>query len=59
MQGQLSVSRPTPRESLADWLTVERAAYAGIAVLALGLRLYGLGQVPLGMVCIFRRIRCS
>ena len=48
MQGQLSVSRPTPRETLADWLTVERAAYAGIAVLALGLRLYGLGRVPLG-----------
>ena len=48
MQGQLSVIRPTPRESLADWLTVERAAYAGIAVLALGLRLYGLGRVPLG-----------
>jgi len=33
---------------IADWLTVERAAYAGIAVLALGLRLYGLGQTPLG-----------
>ena len=48
MQGQLSVSRPTPRETLADWLTVERAAYAGIAALALGLRLYGLGRVPLG-----------
>ena len=48
MQGQLSVSRPTPRETLADWLTVERAVYAGIAVLALGLRLYGLDQTPLG-----------
>ena len=33
------------RDRLADWLTVERAAYAGIAVLALGVRLYGLGRV--------------
>ncbi len=48
IQGQLTISRPTSRGTLADWLTVERAAYAGIAVLALGLRLYGLGQVPLG-----------
>jgi hypothetical protein len=50
MQGQLTMSRPTPRETLADWLTVERAAYAGIVVLALGLRLHGLGRVPLGPV---------
>ena len=35
---------------LADWLTIERSAYAGIAVLALGLRIYGLGRVPLGPV---------
>ena len=45
-----SLDRPAARSDirLADWLTVERAAYAGIAVLALGLRLYGLGRVPLG-----------
>ncbi len=34
--------------ALADWLTVERAAYAGIAVIALGVRLWGVGAVPLG-----------
>lgn len=34
--------------ALTDWLTLERAAYAGIALLALGLRLWGLGWLPLG-----------
>jgi hypothetical protein len=33
---------------LAAWLTVERVAYGVIALLALGLRLYGLGWWPLG-----------
>lgn len=33
---------------LAEWLTVERALYALAAVLALGLRLWGLGSTPLG-----------
>ncbi len=36
------------RLRIAEWLTVERAAYAGITMLALGLRLYGLGRSPLG-----------
>ena len=46
------LDKPTVRSEtrLTDWLTVERAAYAGIVVLALGLRLYGLGRVPLGPV---------
>lgn len=48
MHGQLTMSRSATRGTLAEWLTVERAAYAGIAVLALGLRLYDLGRVPLG-----------
>ena len=45
-----SLDKPAARSEIriADWLTVERAAYAGIVVLALGLRLYGLGRVPLG-----------
>ena len=45
-----SLDKPGARSEvrLTDWLTVERAAYAGIVVLALGLRLYGLGRVPLG-----------
>ncbi len=47
MQGQLTLDRAAQRGSLADWLTVEQAAYAGIAVLALGVRLYGLGRAPL------------
>ncbi len=47
MQGQLTLDRTAPRGSVADWLTVEQAAYAGIAVLALGVRLYGLGRAPL------------
>ena len=44
-----SLDKPTARSDirLADWLTVERAAYAGIAVLALGCG-DGLGRVPLG-----------
>jgi hypothetical protein len=50
MQGQLTLNRTAQRGSLADWLTVERAAYIGITAVALGLRLYGLGQVPLGPV---------
>lgn len=38
-----------PREtSTTDWLTVERAAYAGLAVIALGVRLWGLGATALG-----------
>lgn len=32
----------------AEWLTVERAAYAGLAVIALGVRLWGLGAAALG-----------
>ncbi len=48
MQGQLTMAQSAQRGGLADWLTVERAAYAGIVVLALGLRLYGLGRVTLG-----------
>lgn len=32
----------------AEWLTVERVAYGAIALLGLGLRLYGLGWWPLG-----------
>jgi hypothetical protein len=47
-QGQLTLNRTAQRSGLAHWLTVERAAYAGIAILALGLRLYGLGQTLLG-----------
>ena len=33
---------------LASWLTVERGVYVGIALLALGVRLYGVGAIPLG-----------
>ncbi len=31
-----------------DWLTVERAAYTGLAIVALGVRLWGLGDTALG-----------
>ncbi len=31
-----------------DWLTVERAAYTGLAIVALGVRLWGLGATALG-----------
>lgn len=47
MQGQLALDRTAQRGGLADWLTVEQAAYAGLAALALGVRLYGLGRAPL------------
>jgi 4-amino-4-deoxy-L-arabinose transferase-like glycosyltransferase len=45
-----SLNKQTARSGIqmAEWLTVERAAYAGITVLALGLRLYGLGRTSLG-----------
>ncbi len=33
---------------IVQWLTVERAGYAAAALLALGIRLWGLGDVPLG-----------
>lgn len=33
---------------LTNWLTVERVSYGGIALIALGVRLWGLGAVPLG-----------
>jgi hypothetical protein len=36
------------RSTLADWLTVERAAYVGVTALALGIRLWGLAWMPLG-----------
>ena len=43
----MQVARSPRRESLADWLTVERVAYGAIAVVALTVRLVGLGWSPL------------
>ena len=48
MQAQLRTRPIDRRFAWAEWLTVERAAYAGVTLLALGLRLYGLGWWPLG-----------
>jgi hypothetical protein len=49
MTGQAIVTEQPAREiAWASWLTVERAAYAGIALLALVVRLIGLGWFALG-----------
>jgi len=48
MQAELTMRSIDRRTALAAWLTVERVAYAGLALLALGLRAYGLGWQPLG-----------
>jgi hypothetical protein len=48
VEAKLRLSGADRRIALADWLTVERVAYAGLAVLALGIRLWGLGWTPLG-----------
>lgn len=44
----LTLHRSGETTGIADWLTVERAAYGAIAVIALGVRLWGVGSVPLG-----------
>jgi hypothetical protein len=48
VEAKLRLSGADRRIALADWLTVERVAYAGLTVLALGIRLWGLGWTPLG-----------
>ncbi len=40
---QADLTLPAPRTTIAEWLTVERVAYGCAALLALCLRLYGLG----------------
>lgn len=47
MQGQLTLAQAARRGGLAGWLTVEQAAYVGMAALAVGVRLQGLGAAPL------------
>ena len=42
------LEREAPSIPFVQWLTVERAGYALAALLALGIRLWGLGDVPLG-----------
>ncbi len=48
MERVLSLHNHPRAAVLADWLTVERVSYGVMAVAALGLRLWGLGAVPLG-----------
>ncbi len=48
MSSELVLRDTRYRVDFADWLTVERAAYAGIALLALGVRLVALGRTALG-----------
>ena len=38
---------PSTQASLVQWLTIERMAYGAIAILALLLRLVGLGNLPM------------
>ena len=38
---------PSTRAAFAQWLTIERMAYIAIGILALVLRLVGLGQQPM------------
>jgi hypothetical protein len=47
MQSEIVGGQVVRRESLADWLTVERATYGAIALVALTVRLVGLGWSPL------------
>ncbi len=47
MQSEIAGGQVARRESLADWLTVERVAYGAIALVALTVRLVGLGWSPL------------
>jgi hypothetical protein len=42
MQSEIAGGEVARRESLADWLTVERVAYGAIALVALTVRLVGL-----------------
>ncbi len=47
-QGELTVQAAGRRLTLEAWLTTERVAYGAAGVLALFLRLFGLGLQPLG-----------
>jgi hypothetical protein len=47
MQSEIAGGQVGRRESLVDWLTVERVAYGAIALMALTVRLVGLGWSPL------------
>lgn len=48
MTQEATALQPTTMPRVVEWLTVERAGYALAVVIALGVRLYGLGDVPLG-----------
>lgn len=47
-ESALTAGKLSRETSVTDWLTVERAAYAGLAIVALGVRLWGLGATALG-----------
>lgn len=48
MEARLTMTPARRQFDLAGWLTVERLAYGAVAVVALALRLVGLGRQPLG-----------
>jgi hypothetical protein len=48
MAQEATIYSPTAPARAIEWLTVERAGYALAVIIALGVRLYGAGDVPLG-----------
>ncbi|MCU0510904.1 MAG: glycosyltransferase family 39 protein, partial [Anaerolineae bacterium] len=48
MAQEAKIYRTAAPPRAIEWLTVERAGYALAVIVALGVRLYGLGEAPLG-----------